>query len=171
MPRAVPAAAPPMTSFADGIRAASSPPGWTEPVRSHSVDLEELPGWARALLDSERVGHLAFLDEADLPRVLAVTFAVWEGAVWSAIDRKPKRVPEPARVRRLRRRPEAAFLVDRYDDDWTRLAWGELRGRGAIEPRRPAFGAPARKDPPYGLRAPQGPPPPPGAPRLRFLRA
>src|SRR3954462_1922555 len=90
MPRAVPAAAPPMTSFADGIRAASSPPGWTEPVRSHSVDLEELPGWARALLDSERVGHLAFLDEADLPRVLAVTFAVWEGAVWSAIDRKPK---------------------------------------------------------------------------------
>jgi len=121
------------------------------------VDFGELPGWARALLDSERVGHLAFLDEEDLPRVLVVTFAVWEGAVWSAIDRKPKRAPEPARVRRLRRRPEAAFLVDRYDDDWTRLAWVELRGRVSIEPLGPALDALAAKHPQYVSEPPQGP--------------
>ena len=74
------------------------------------------------------MARLGLLDESDLPRLLPVTFAVWEGAIWSAIDRKPKRPGEPARVRRLRRRPEAALLVDVYHDDWSRLAWVELRG-------------------------------------------
>jgi PPOX class probable F420-dependent enzyme len=98
------------------------------------MTLEGLPGWAGELLSSARVARLALLDERDLPRVLPVTFAVWEGAVWSAVDRKPKRTAEPARVRRLRRRPEAALLVDRYEDDWSRLAWVELRGAVSIHP-------------------------------------
>ncbi len=74
------------------------------------------------------MARLGLLDERDLPRVLPVTFAEFEGALWSAIDRNPKRSAEPARVRRLRRRPEATLLVDVYHDDWTRLAWVELRG-------------------------------------------
>ena len=121
------------------------------------MNLDELPGWARSLLDSARVAHLGLLDEEDLPRVLAVTFVVWEGALWSAIDRKPKRTPEPARVRRLRRRPDAALLVDRYDDDWTRLAWVELRGPVSIEPLGPALEALAAKYPQYVDERPQGP--------------
>jgi PPOX class probable F420-dependent enzyme len=121
------------------------------------VTLETLPRWALELLEGERVARLALLDEHDLPRVLPVTFAVWEGAVWSAIDRKPKRSPEPARVRRLRRRPEAALLVDRYDDDWTRLAWLELRGSVSIEPLGPALDALAARYPQYVDERPQGP--------------
>ena len=121
------------------------------------MNLDELPGWARSLLDGARVGRLGLLDERDLPRVLAVTFVVWEGAVWSAVDRKPKRTPEPARVQRLRRRPEAALLVDSYDDDWTRLAWIELRGRVSIEPLGPALDALAAKYPQYVEERPQGP--------------
>jgi nitroimidazol reductase NimA-like FMN-containing flavoprotein (pyridoxamine 5'-phosphate oxidase superfamily) len=77
------------------------------------VTLEELPGWARELLATERVGRLAFLDDQDRPRVLPVTFAVLGDSVWSAIDEKPKRAAEPARVCYLRRRPEAALCVDR----------------------------------------------------------
>jgi PPOX class probable F420-dependent enzyme len=126
-------------------------------VTSPSVNLDELPGWALSLLDGARVGHLGLLDEEDLPRVLVVTFAVWEGAVWSAIDHKPKRTPEPARVRRLRRRPEAALMVDHYDDDWSRLAWVELRGRVSVEPPGPALDALAAKYPQYVEERPQGP--------------
>ena len=96
------------------------------------MTLEELPRWARELIASARVGRLGLLDEHDLPRVLPITFALWEDAVWSAIDQKPKRAAEPARVRRLRRRPVAALLVDRYDDDWARLAWVELRGTVSV---------------------------------------
>jgi PPOX class probable F420-dependent enzyme len=101
------------------------------PVLSHNlahVTLEDLPGWARELIGTAQVARLGLLDERDLPRVLPVTFTEFEGALWSAIDRKPKRSAEPARVRRLRRRPEATLLVDVYHDDWTRLAWVELRG-------------------------------------------
>jgi PPOX class probable F420-dependent enzyme len=121
------------------------------------VTLDELPGWAGELLSSARVARLALLDERDLPRVLPVVFAVWEGAVWSAIDRKPKRSAEPARVRRLRRRPEAALLVDRYDDDWSRLAWVELRGGVSIEPVGPALEALAARYPQYREEPPPGP--------------
>jgi PPOX class probable F420-dependent enzyme len=72
------------------------------------------------------VARLGLLDERDHPRVLPFTFALAEGAVWTAIDRKPKRSSEPARLRYLRRRPEAALTVDRYEDDWQELAWVQL---------------------------------------------
>src|SRR4051812_34578245 len=93
------------------------------------MTLETLPDWAGELLERARVARLAYLDDGGRPRVLPVTFALADGGVWSAIDEKPKRRPEPARVEYLRRRPEAALLVDEYDDDWTRLAWVQLLGR------------------------------------------
>ncbi len=96
------------------------------------MTLASVPGWARDLLAAERVARLAFLDGDGLPRVLPVTFAVADGAVWSAIDEKPKRAPEPARVRWLRARPEAALCVDVYSDDWSALAWVQLLGRVSV---------------------------------------
>jgi PPOX class probable F420-dependent enzyme len=117
----------------------------------------DLPGWARDMLETARVARLALLDEEDRPRLVPVTFALWEGAVWSAIDQKPKRASEPARVRRLRRRPEAALLVDRYDDDWSKLAWVELRGPVSIEPLGPALDALTEKYPRYVVERPPGP--------------
>jgi PPOX class probable F420-dependent enzyme len=122
--------------------------------------LETLPQWARELLAEERVARLAFLDEDDRPRVLPVTFAVAGDAVWSAIDEKPKRTPEPARVRYLRRRPEAALLVDVYDDDWSRLAWVQLLGRIEVVPAdasHEALAALAARYEPYARRTPPGP--------------
>jgi PPOX class probable F420-dependent enzyme len=97
--------------------------------------LASLPAWARSLLAEARHGHLALLDDGGAPRVLPVTFALLEGEVISAVDHKPKRRAgaELARVRWLRRDPRAAFGVDRYDDDWTRLAWVQLLGRVSVE--------------------------------------
>jgi PPOX class probable F420-dependent enzyme len=57
-----------------------------------------------------------------------VTYALAEGRIWSAIDRKPKRAGEPARLRFLRRDPRAALTVDRYSDDWKALAWVQVLG-------------------------------------------
>jgi PPOX class probable F420-dependent enzyme len=124
------------------------------------MTLERLPGWARELLAAERVARLAFLDDDDRPRVLPVTFAVAGDAVWSAIDDKPKRTAQPARLRYLRRRPEAALLVDLYDDDWTRLAWVQLLGRvelAPIESSPDATAALAEKYEQYAARTPPGP--------------
>jgi PPOX class probable F420-dependent enzyme len=80
------------------------------------------------LLETERVGRLGLLDEEGAPRVLPVTFAFADGVIWSAIDQKPKRPGEPARLRFLRRDPRAALTVDRYSDDWDQLAWVQVLG-------------------------------------------
>ena len=60
--------------------------------------------------------------------MLPVTFALADGRIWSAIDDKPKRTAEPARLRFLRRDPRAALTVDRYSDDWEELAWVQVLG-------------------------------------------
>jgi len=120
----------------------------------------QLPEWATELLQAEPIARLAHLDEGDRPRVLPVTFAVAEGAVWSAIDDKPKRTAQPARVRRLRRRPEAALLVDHYDADWSELAWVQLLGRVTVleaSGAQPGLAALVAKYKPYRDRPPTGP--------------
>ena len=122
--------------------------------------LEKLPGWAAALLAQARVARLGYLDGDDRARVLPVTFAVSGGAVWTAIDDKPKRRPEPARVECLRRRPDASLLVDEYSDDWTRLAWVQLLGRVDVmtaDSAPEAMDALAAKYEQYAARRPPGP--------------
>jgi len=124
------------------------------------MTLDALPGWAMGLLAGERAARLAYLDDRDRPRVLPVTFALAEGALWSAIDEKPKRTGEPARLRYLERRPEAALLVDVYDDDWSRLAWVQLLGRVDVVPvagSAAAMEALAAKYEQYAERMPPGP--------------
>ena len=112
------------------------------------------------MLRSERVARLGLLDDHDHPRVLPVTFALVENAIYTAIDSKPKTVAEPARVRYLRRRPEAALTVDRYDDDWTKLAWVQVLGRVQVigaEAARAAMEALTAKYEPYRADPPPGP--------------
>lgn len=92
----------------------------------------EIVAWANELLEDARVARLGLLDLEGAPRVLPVTFAVADGRIWSAIDRKPKRPGEPARLRFLRRDPRAALTVDRYSDDWDELAWVQVLGRVSI---------------------------------------
>jgi PPOX class probable F420-dependent enzyme len=124
------------------------------------VALEHLPEYARELLASARVGHLGLLDADNRPRVLPVTFALAEGALWSAVDWKRKRTQEPARVRWLRRRPEAALTVDVYDDDWSRLAWVQVLGRVEVLATADAgagLDALAAKYQQYVARPPGGP--------------
>jgi PPOX class probable F420-dependent enzyme len=90
--------------------------------------LEELPRWASELVESAPVAHLGLLDSDGRPRVMPITFARAGGSLWSAIDSKPKSVhgEDVARVRWLRASPRAALTVDRYDDDWSRLAWVQV---------------------------------------------
>ena len=77
-------------------------------------------------------------------------------------------------MRHLRRRPEAALLVDVYDDDWSRLAWVQLLGRVSTWCRRvgpEAMEALAAKYAPYAERTPPGPAAAAGVERLAYWRA
>jgi PPOX class probable F420-dependent enzyme len=120
----------------------------------------EVVAWANNLLETERVGRLGFLDEEGAPRVLPVTFAVAEGRIWSAIDQKPKRSGEPARLRFLRRDPRGALTVDRYSNDWEDLAWVQVLGSVRIldvSQAPPGLAALSAKYKQYREVAPPGP--------------
>jgi PPOX class probable F420-dependent enzyme len=123
--------------------------------------LAELEDWAAELLERAPVARLGLLDADGRPRVLPITFAIAGDRIWSAIDSKPKRAGrEPARLDFLRRRPEVALTADRYDDDWTRLAWVQVLGRASIHPadEEPgALGALSEKYRQYRDRPPPGP--------------
>jgi PPOX class probable F420-dependent enzyme len=119
--------------------------------------LTELPDWAATLLEAIPVAHLGLLDEEGEPRVQPVTFARIGDTIVSAIDDKPKR-GVPARIERLRRHPRAALTVDRYDADWTRLAWVQILGDVTIEAVDPeALKALQHRYPAYRDRPPPGP--------------
>jgi PPOX class probable F420-dependent enzyme len=85
-------------------------------------------------LSARRVGHLATADAAGHPHVVPVVFATDGQRIYLPLDDKPKRVPAEGlrRVRNLRARPEATLLVDRYDDDWSRLRYVLIHASAAI---------------------------------------
>ena len=116
-----------------------------------------LEAWEAALLDEIPVGHLGLLDEHGDPRVQPITFARLDELIVSAIDDKPKR-GVPARVERLRKHPRAALTVDRYDADWSRLAWVQLLGDVTIaDVEEASLAALAARYPAYRDTPPGGP--------------
>ena len=84
-------------------------------------------------LASRRVGHLATADARGSPHLVPVCFAVSEGALYITIDQKPKGdVGALKRLRNIIENPVAAFVADRWDEDWNRLGWVMLRGPAEI---------------------------------------
>ena len=87
----------------------------------------------RRFLAGRKAGHLATADRAGAPHVVPVCFVVADAALYITIDEKPKRAGAPLkRLRNIAENPAVAVVVDRYDDDWTRLGWVMLRGRAEI---------------------------------------
>jgi PPOX class probable F420-dependent enzyme len=87
----------------------------------------------RRFVETRRVGHLATADADGAPHLVPVCFGLVEATLYITIDEKPKRRDVPMkRVRNILQNPQAAFIVDRYDDDWTRLGWVMLRGAAEI---------------------------------------
>ena len=84
-------------------------------------------------LASRRVGHLATADTRGMPHLVPVCFVVSEGALYITIDQKPKGdFRALKRLRNITANPVAAFVADRWDEDWTRLGWVMLRGPAEI---------------------------------------
>jgi PPOX class probable F420-dependent enzyme len=91
----------------------------------------------RAFLGPARRAVLATIDPAGRPRLVPICFVLdpREPLLVTPLDDKPKARDDPldlARVRDIRERPEVALLVDRWSEDWTRLAWLRLAGTARI---------------------------------------
>lgn len=94
----------------------------------------------RAFINAARRAVLATVDPDGLPRLVPICFVLGrDGAnglprLYTPLDQKRKRDADPrqlARVRDIVERASVTVLVDKWDEDWTRLAW--LRCHGTAE--------------------------------------
>jgi PPOX class probable F420-dependent enzyme len=101
----------------------------------------------RALLADARRAVLATLAPDGRPRLVPVCYAVDPDrpVIRIPLDRKPKRTDDPlalARVRDIAADPRVTILVDRWAEDWARLAWLRVEGRASLfEPSEPGHRA------------------------------
>ena len=96
----------------------------------------------RRFLDGERRGILATTAPDGRARLVPVCYvlsdrvnSIGRPLIYTPIDEKPKRTDNPhdvASVRDLLVLPELSLIVDRWDEDWTRLAWLRLYGSGEL---------------------------------------
>ncbi|MBV8822715.1 MAG: TIGR03668 family PPOX class F420-dependent oxidoreductase [Ktedonobacteraceae bacterium] len=87
-----------------------------------------------AFVQAQRVARLATADEHARPHLIPVCYAFDGTRFYTPLDEKPKRVASTKlrRVRNIEAHHEASLLIDRYDDDWSRLGYVLVHGRADI---------------------------------------
>jgi PPOX class probable F420-dependent enzyme len=93
----------------------------------------QLAKWQLELLH-QPVAHLATVDTQARPHNVPICFVYLDGRIYTAVDHKPKRAQplDLRRVRNLLANPNVCLTVDRYDEDWSRLAWLQVRGQARL---------------------------------------
>lgn len=90
-----------------------------------------------AFVSSQRVARLATIASDGTSALVPICFALLgsdDPVLVSVLDEKPKSVPDEdlARVRQIRREPHVNVIVDHYDEDWSRLAFVQIKGTARI---------------------------------------
>ncbi len=96
-----------------------------------------ISGAVQKILKKARVARLATLDDKNRPHVIPICFVYDGKLLYTAIDRKPKRVPRErlARLQNIRSSPRIALLIDEYDEDWSQLWYVLIRGKAKLIPK------------------------------------
>lgn len=105
----------------------------------------------RRFVAAQRTAVMATGGTDGRPRLVPICFVVAASddrlgrpVLHSPIDEKPKSDADPHKLQRVQDLlvlPEVTLLVDHWDEDWTRLGWVRLYGRGELlepEPREAA---------------------------------
>jgi PPOX class probable F420-dependent enzyme len=118
---------------------------------------------ARSRFAAAAVARLATVAPSGRPHLVPVTFAVDGDRILTAVDHKPKRGTDLARLRNLRGEPRVCLLADHYEERWETLWWvradGAARVLGAEDAaaRAGAVERLAEKYEQYRERPPAGP--------------
>jgi PPOX class probable F420-dependent enzyme len=94
--------------------------------------MAQLEAWEVALADECRVARLGTIAPDGRPHLVPVCYAYIDGHFAIAIDEKPKKAGTLARVRNIERDPHVTLLIDRYEDDWAKLAWVRIEGLATV---------------------------------------
>lgn len=85
-------------------------------------------------LKAGRVARLGTADATGRPLVVPICYAFDGRHCYSAIDAKPKRraAGRLKRVRNIQQNPRVSFLVDHYEEEWSRLRYVIVQGRADL---------------------------------------
>lgn len=88
----------------------------------------------RKRLEQARVARLVTLDPKGYPHLVPICFAIQGRALYTPLDKKPKRRlwESLTRVKNIRVNPRVALLVDEYREDWSRLWFIQVRGHARL---------------------------------------
>lgn len=80
------------------------------------------------------MAHLATADRNGQPHVIPICFVFDGEELYSPIDEKPKRTSPLLlkRIKNIRQNPYVSVVVDRYDEDWRRLAYVLIIGKAKV---------------------------------------
>jgi PPOX class probable F420-dependent enzyme len=109
-------------------------PHEAEGGRLERLERLELSAGALRLIRSARVAHLATADARGQPLVIPICFAFDGKEFFSPIDEKPKRI-SPQKLKRLRNiegNSQVSLVIDRWDEDWQKLAYILIPGQARI---------------------------------------
>ncbi|MFZ0387308.1 MAG: TIGR03668 family PPOX class F420-dependent oxidoreductase [Solirubrobacteraceae bacterium] len=87
---------------------------------------------ARQRFAQARVARLGTITPDGRPHLVPIVFALRGDTVYSAVDAKPKRTAELARLTNVAAQPRASVLADHYEEDWSALWWVRGDGRGRV---------------------------------------
>ena len=112
-------------------------------------------------LSAARIARLATLTSSGAPHLVPFCFVLADGVLYSAVDRKPKRTGRLRRLENVGVDARVSVIVDHYEEDWSRLWWVRVDGRGrelgpGAEATR-ALALLAAKYPQYAAAPPPGP--------------
>ena len=85
-------------------------------------------------IERARVARLATVDYTSKPHLVPVVFVFDGNHYFIPIDKKKKTV-KPQRLKRIKNiqdNPNVALLIDKYSEDWTKLAFVMIQGKASI---------------------------------------
>src|SRR5258706_9711019 len=93
-----------------------------------------IPATVAGFISAGRVGRLGTADAAGQPLVVPICYAFDGESIFSAIDAKPKMasVERLKRIRNIRENAKVSVVIDRYDEDWTRLRYVIIQGEAKL---------------------------------------
>jgi PPOX class probable F420-dependent enzyme len=93
-----------------------------------------IPAAASGFIRDGRVGRLGTADRSGQPMVVPICYAFDGAHLFSPVDAKPKSAAPAAlrRIRNIQDNPRVSVVIDRYEEDWSRLEWVMIQGEADL---------------------------------------
>ena len=89
----------------------------------------------KTIINRARVARLSSIDHEQMPHIVPVVFAFDGHCYYIPLDKKRKKtetIEKLKRVRNIQHNPNVALLIDEYNEDWSKLVFVMIQGKGYL---------------------------------------